>query len=199
MEEPQMRYYVFDLDDTIIKTGDIKRWTTASIEEIGAKAVPEIVEFLKTLRKAREAGEPVKIFLLTNNSAEDYIEKVEAWLENPADPTIGKTFFDNKLWFGAPGRNGGLKRLEDVALMAGEPPTESLAARTWFFDDMDTHQLMNELPAGHYIVVNPDGQTAGIPSLQVGGQRRRVRQGRGAVSRRKSRTSKKVGRSRRRR
>jgi hypothetical protein len=194
-----MRYYVFDLDDTIIKTGDLKQWTSATIQEIAAKAVPEIVEFLQKLRNARNAGQPIKIFLLTNNSAQDYIEKVEAWLENPAEPTIGKTFFDDKLWFGAPGRNGGLKRLADVALMAGEPATESLAARTWFFDDMDNHQLMNELSAGHYIVVNPDGQTAGIPSLQVGGWRRRLRQGRGAVSRRKSRTSKKVGRSRRRR
>ncbi len=190
-----MSYYVFDLDDTIIKTGDLKKWTTASIEDIAAKAVPEIVEFLQKLRTARDAGQPIKIFLLTNNSAQDYIDKVEAWLENSLEPTIGKTFFDDKLWFGAPGRNGGLKRLADVALMAGEPATESLAARTWFFDDMDNHQLMKELPAGHYIVVNPDGQTTGIPTLQVGGRRRRVA-ARGASRRRRS---KKVGRSRRRR
>ena len=205
-------YFVFDLDDTIIKTEDLRNWGNATIAEISKKAVEEIFDLLRKLDAARKRGAPVKIFLLTNNSdIEGYIPRVERWLASEMAEEggggAGTKFFDDKLWFGAPNRDGGLKRLADVALMAKEPPSLSptLASRTWFFDDLDTHVLKTQLPEGHYIVVNPDGGTVGIPNIEEmfppasGGGRRRSPLARRRSRSHKRRQSKKVGRSRRRR
>lgn len=211
--EPTL-YYVFDLDDTIIKTGDIRpSWTTAKISDLNTHQVRPVVNLLGDLVRAKREGRPVKIFLLTNNNSEEYIALVERWLasEFAENAAAGTKFFDDKMKFGDATRNGGKKRLVDVAMMAKEEASSDLASRVWFFDDIDNHDLARELPTGHYVVITPDTGNAGVPPTAtllpaapagtgagaMAGGRRRVR--RHLARSRRRRTGKKVGRSRRRR
>lgn len=205
-------FFVFDLDDTIIRTADIgSNWWSALPETIKSHKVVPVWNLLGNIHALRESGK-AKIFLFTNNSNEEYILKVDQALAK--DYGTGASFFDRFLKLRDAGRDGDKKRLADVERMVRDSGLEdisNLAARTYFFDDMDDHVLADELDTSHYIVINPyaGGDFSALAGMlaaanQTGGGLgvvRRIRGKRAGGShspRRTRRAAKKVGTRRRR-
>jgi hypothetical protein len=124
------------------------------------------VHALRIIKQAvTKKSKVTAIFLLTNNSDIPFINRVTEQVTNqldlPAELGI-ENVFDGVMTALDPSRTGGLKRLEDVMeLMArkGLPFTpETLGNRVYFFDDLPSHIIREQIPADHYIQIIPPFQ-----------------------------------------
>lgn len=168
---------VFDLDGTI--AGDYVNFrntrNTKTIADIQIN--PRILNILRLADAARTAGKIDGVFLLTNNSDIFYIFMVQYIIgkmvsgSSRAEVNSGNgkniklyDFFDDVMsrndsrrLFSADGNPP--KRLEDVRKMLEEigKPTDNLAGRIYFFDDIPDHEIRRDiLPAGgKYIHITP--------------------------------------------
>lgn len=179
---------VFDLDQTLIDTNALLQASDSRVNPIHLNRT--IIE--RVLRPAVQLRESKKgvdaIFILSNNSSDSYIKMVMIEIgsilgvSNVFDSFMGR--YDSY-------REGGNlenpdKRLKDVDNMLREMypevSRENIGNRTYFFDDLPSHKIRQEIPEGHYIVVG--GFTADSPdttdysaitsllSNAVGGRRR---------------------------
>lgn len=143
---------VWDMDNTL--SGEYSDRITLN---------PNAIRILQKALDAKRTGTVSAIFLLTNNSDIHYIEKVRIELlkrlglaENipspaPFDYIMPRQHTNRPQSMDPP------KRLEDVEFMMREArkKTGNLANRTYFFDDIPTHVLRNEIPQDHYIQITP--------------------------------------------
>jgi hypothetical protein len=100
------------------------------------------------------------IFLLTNNPADEYIQKFHIALSLKLkvsyvfDGMMTATDSDRVLDAGGVP----IKHLQDIKILMDRSENsydETLASRVYFFDDIPNHVLATELPEGHYIVIKP--------------------------------------------
>jgi hypothetical protein len=143
---------VWDMDNTI--SGEYSDRITLN---------PNAIRILQKAIDAKRTGTVSAIFLLTNNSDMEYIDKVRIELlkrlglpENSPSPTpfeyiMPRQHTNRPQSFDPP------KRLEDVEFMMREVRKKAgnLKKRTYFFDDIPTHVLRTEIPQDHYIQITP--------------------------------------------
>ena len=142
---------VFDLDETIVNTGKLLKFN------------PSILQLLTIVTPLR--GSKIDaIFLLTNNSGEVYINKINKGLARITDYDAD-TYFDYVMSYNHKSRikdfdGYPIKSLEDVKFMmkAIGKSDENLLERTFFFDDQE-HVIQQEMIDGgvadHYIQITP--------------------------------------------
>ena len=166
---------VFDLDGTIAGNYVSFRNTKAIKTIADIQINPKLLNVLKLADAARTGEKVDAIFLLTNNSDNFYIFMVQYIIGklvkgvSRAEINAGNgrnirlyDLFDDIMSRNdnrrprAPDGNPP-KRLIDVQTMVQEAglPIDNLSERTWFFDDIPDHQIKQEIPANHYIHVNP--------------------------------------------
>ena len=143
---------VFDLDETIVNTGKLLKFN------------PSILQLLTIVTPLR--GSKIDaIFLLTNNSGEVYINKINKGLARITDYDAD-TYFDYVMSYNHKSRikdfdGYPIKSLEDVKFMmkAIGKSDENLLERTFFFDDQE-HVIQQEMIDGgvadHYIQITPE-------------------------------------------
>jgi hypothetical protein len=187
---------VFDLDQTIIDTGAYFnvnhpgqvvqkniRPQDARSKDVTTYFNPKIIDILR--RSICHKGRGVDaIFLLTNNSSEEFVRNCDIALSKLLDyksPYWNKesfSFFDNYMirfdrrrtinndensWIS--------KKLYDVRIMLDDPikikskSYSDIARRTYFFDDQRNHRLISELAAygypDHFVFIRGQGQVQG--------------------------------------
>ena len=143
---------VWDMDNTL--SGEYSDRITLN---------PNALRILQKAIDAKRTGTVSAIFLLTNNSDLIYIDKVRIELlkrlglpENTPSPApfnyiMPRQHMNRPQIFDPP------KRLQDVEfmMMQVKKGVRGLADRVFFFDDIPTHVLRNEIPSDHYIQINP--------------------------------------------
>jgi hypothetical protein len=142
---------VWDLDNTI--SGEYSDRITLN---------PNALRILQKAIDAKRTGTVSAIFLLTNNSDIIYIDKVRIELLKrlgladapspaPFNYIMPRQHANRPQSFDPP------KRLEDVEFMMRQVKkgVANLADRVFFFDDIPTHVLRNEIPQDHYIQIYP--------------------------------------------
>lgn len=151
---------VWDLDQTIVGEYSDQRDINSPDLVLNDKAVA----LLKKAVEARNKDKVSAIFLLTNNADEVFIMVAILKLTElifPKNVTFHISLFDyimsrNHQFREAP-KEDPPKSLREVRYMMEKNnlSTENLAERVFFIDDRATHQIANEIPKDHYIVVTP--------------------------------------------
>uniref|UniRef100_A0A6C0BJK8 FCP1 homology domain-containing protein n=1 Tax=viral metagenome TaxID=1070528 RepID=A0A6C0BJK8_9ZZZZ len=149
---------VWDMDNTL--SGEYSNNITLN---------PNALHILQKAYNAKRSGTVSAIFLLTNNSDLQYIEKVRIELlkrlglpEGPSPAPFN--YIMPRQHTNRPQSFDPPKRLQDVEFMMRQVKkgVGNLAERVFFFDDIPTHVLRKEIPADNYIQINPPF-TAGGP------------------------------------
>ena len=136
---------VWDMDSTLIGNG---------VESNDLLFNPKALEILKRALDLRPSKVSA-IFLLTNNPADTLINLFHVKL---AYKLRVPYVFDGIMTATDVDRTNNIpKRLEDVKVLMerASRPLDSLAERTYFFDDLPDHLIRNEIPADHYIQITP--------------------------------------------
>ena len=137
---------VWDMDQTLI--GNYFSMDTVPLPELDFN---ERAIRLLRLASALRPSVVTAILLLTNNTDKPFISHVMSQIGIKFDSILDGTR-------GEPESNGQVpKSLEDVERMLEGlgHPTENLAARTYFFDDIPTHHMREDIEPSHYIVITP--------------------------------------------
>lgn len=143
---------VWDLDNTL--SGEYSDRITLN---------PNAIRIFQKAINAKGTGTVSAIFLLTNNSDIIYIDKVRIELlkrlglpENAPSPAPFNYIMPRQ-HMSRPQSMDPPKRLEDVEfmMMQVKKGVGNLANRVFFFDDIPTHVLRNEIPPDHYIQIIP--------------------------------------------
>lgn len=161
---------VFDLDETIVSHKDL------SLNE-------KIIDILKVANQKKVTGEVEAILMLTNNADQQFIDIIHKKLKESIG--VNTDIFDNihdrttktrkynptpnattRALMGIANNTkqyyGYIKYWNDILLMLNEigyryteKDKENILNRTYFFDDMDNHILVQELPEKHFIHITP--------------------------------------------
>lgn len=150
---------VWDMDNTL--SGEYSNNITLN---------PNALRILQKAYNAKRSGTVSAIFLLTNNSDMEYIDKVRIellkrlGLPETAPSPAPFNYIMPRQHTNRPQSFDPPKRLQDVEFMMRQVKkgVGRLAERVFFFDDIPTHVLRNEIPPDHYIQINPPF-TAGRP------------------------------------
>ena len=112
---------------------------------------------LKRATEARKTGKVAAIFLLTNNSDENFIRLVKFQLSQRLGVPLVFNYAMQRYHPARPLSQDPPKRLQDVEYMMREirKPTDNLAERVFFFDDRADHIIRSEIPADQYIQITP--------------------------------------------
>ena len=112
---------------------------------------------LKRATEARKTGKVAAIFLLTNNSDENFIRLVKFQLSQRLGVPLVFNYAMQRYHPARPLSQDPPKRLQDVEYMMREirKPTDNLAERVFFFDDRADHVIRSEIPADQYIQITP--------------------------------------------
>ena len=183
---------VFDLDDTIVSAKypsgrelDISFPSPGSRELWEAECFnPNIMRLLTKAHAARATGKVEAIFLLSNNSSESYAGLVNSILATKIGRSSHRPgFFDGGMLRTSPGRETEQewsersdplysryvpgKFLRDVLMMyrnlAGKKNVRSIEPyRVYFFDDIQTHKIGDEIPRTNYIKIQYKDKSGSI-------------------------------------
>ena len=143
---------VWDMDNTL--SGEYSDRITLN---------PNALRILQKAIDAKRRGTVSAIFLLTNNSDIIYIDNVRIellkrlGLPETAPSPAPFNYIMPRQHTSRPQSMDPPKRLEDVEFMMREVKkgVANLADRVFFFDDIPTHVLRNEIPPDHYIQIMP--------------------------------------------
>ena len=143
---------VWDMDNTL--SGEYSNNITLN---------PNAVHILQKAYDAKRSGTVSAIFLLTNNSDLQYIEKVRIellkrlGLPETAPSPAPFNYIMPRQHTNRPQSVDPPKRLQDVEFMMRQVKkgVGRLKDRIFFFDDIPTHVLRKEIPADHYIQIDP--------------------------------------------
>jgi len=184
---------VFDLDQTLVGNYiDFLDLDNDSLTDIIVN--PKAIELL---RAARNSPRVDAILLLTNNSDTFFIHMADYVIGQKVagkpvyDSTRDKMgyeffsniindelFFDDKMDMNTSSRKRDHhKYLADVELMLKRKgvPTNNLANRTYFFDDLSYHPLSREIAPGHFIQITPPFGTGRADTTDYSGIYRALR------------------------
>lgn len=156
---------VFDLDETLSAVND-SEWAGVAVTPFKKALLnPKTIEILKIAVASRRRKSCVAaILLLTNNDSVEYIDGIVKRLEEKVGCRAG-TLFDLKARrtdtvtprTPDPVNGAGypLKDVETVKRMMKNlgKPTEGLASRILFFDDIPNHAMSHEMRPSQYIVM----------------------------------------------
>lgn len=112
---------------------------------------PKALQVIQLANDAKKTGRVSAIGIFTNNGNEDFISLIKSAIgaESIFDFTITANRPNQTL-----GKNGQLvKTLAQI--QEALPTLENLANRVYFFDDMPDHVIRDEIPADHYIQIQP--------------------------------------------
>jgi len=142
---------VWDMDSTIVGNYFNVRSNQELIFNERAVAI------LKLAVEARKTGKVAAIFLLTNNSDEEFIKLMRTRLALKLGVPRVFDFAMQRYHPSRPFSEDPPKRLQDVAFMmnAIKKPTTNLQNRVFFFDDRGDHEIRTEIPSSHYIQISP--------------------------------------------
>ena len=116
---------------------------------------PKALDIIKKGLAAKSTGRVSAIGIFTNNGNEDFISLIKSAIEKTIE---AESIFDFTITANRPnqtlGKNGQLvKTLAQI--QEAVPTLENLANRVYFFDDMPDHVIRDEIPADHYIQIQP--------------------------------------------
>jgi len=162
---------VFDLDQTLASEEYPFRTPRSILNE----------RILKFIKLAKESPVPTTFIMYTNNDSVDYISSID-FLIGERITGIKQPFFDGIIYrsgritydasnlpivedfqYRSPAKSEKLWRMyqavppkirSDINKMIeilGKAPTDNI----YFFDDLATHHIINEIPAGHFIWIRP--------------------------------------------
>ena len=142
---------VWDMDSTIVGNYFNVRSNQELIFNERAVAI------LKLAVEARKTGKVTAIFLLTNNSDEEFIKLMRTRLSLKLGVPRVFDFAMQRYHPSRPFSEDPPKRLQAVAFMmnAIKKPTTNLQNRVFFFDDRGDHEIRTEIPQNHYIQISP--------------------------------------------
>jgi hypothetical protein len=143
---------VWDMDNTL--SGEYSDTITLN---------PNALRIFSKAIDAKKSGTVSAIFLLTNNSDLYYIDKVRIELLDRLGLPITEpspapfNYIMARQHTNRPPSMNPPKRLEDIEFMMNQvnKGTKGLAERVFFFDDIPTHVLRNEIPPEQYIQIYP--------------------------------------------
>jgi hypothetical protein len=113
---------------------------------------------LKQAAEARKSGKVAAIFLLTNNADDEFIKMVCRRLALQLNiPKVFDYIMSRYHPARTPMSADPPKRLQDVTFMMTQikKSTTNLANRIFFFDDRPDHEIRQEIPQDHYVVITP--------------------------------------------
>ena len=142
---------VWDMDSTIVGN----YFNVQSNEELIFNE--RAVAILKLAVEARKTGKVTAIFLLTNNSDEEFIKMMRTRLALKLGVPRVFDYAMQRYHPARPHSEDPPKRLQDVAFMmsAIKKSTANLENRVFFFDDRGDHEIRAEIPSSHYIQISP--------------------------------------------
>lgn len=142
---------VWDMDSTIVGN----YFNVRSNEELIFNE--RAVNIMKQAVEARKTGKVAAIFLLTNNSDDEFIKLMRTRLALKLGVPRVFDFAMQRYHPSRPYSEDPPKRLQDVAFMmnAIKKPTTNLENRVFFFDDRGDHEIRKEIPPTHYIQISP--------------------------------------------
>jgi len=140
---------VWDLDETLVSG-----WPEYPQVNQTALKILELADI------ARNAGRVEAIFLLTNNSDQEYINAALVQLPQ-FDGVMDSTHFSRKHIYSSDNMNGNVtKGLSDVVQLFAEAgisvSKSDIKKRVLFFDNYPSHVIKDEIPIKHYIHITPD-------------------------------------------